>query len=401
MTLLTLLLQEPSECSTPTDASQITTSAGREADDVPMSDDDSASEDEPVAFSAIEAVSSSKSGKGGRRGHLAGMCPSPPKARLSGLSPGTAVMPPSGGTAFSGRSNVFVPNPSVAKNSAGQGAERKAKGLGKGRGKKKAAEEDADMDSATEVSCGDEPSLPEGRGKSPFGGAGGGNAKSQAAISKAEKAKAKILTAEQLWHGKTRERQISAITQACLTAATKLHGLHDDEASIIAQEITTASGVMESQYQLFSKLKSDPSAAVSALDDADYEALMTCEISVLYTVLSTTAEELLKICFEKSDEPEKTRSSLLQVFSLCHASPETKKRLSTHALLAVSTESGTNGSSTAAATLQHQIIMMMLERVFRMKGASERLRDIVTTPCLQSCYCSVGWLLKPEPEAAS
>ena len=153
------------------------------------------------------------------------------------------------------------------------------------------------------------------------------------------------------------ERQISAISQACMTACAKLHSLNTAKTAEPAKLITSNCGSMETQYQLFAKLKSNPDFAVDRLDRADWDLLNTCEVGVLYAIMLHTAGEFVK-AMEK-DEDARNLALTSEGLPPCVAD-------------------GRDSTCAAAATLQHQIILTLLEKVFRQKNGVERLRVILT-----------------------
>eukprot|EP00439_Symbiodinium_sp_Y106_P041676 s142_g5.t1 len=228
------------------------------------------------------------------------------------------------------------------------------------------SEEDKFSDEPDEA----EPSAKKG-GKGGRGGKGGGGAASSAVAQKAEKAASKILSAENLWQGKHRERQITAITAACQQACSKLHGLGDTDATELANSINSNCADMECQYYAFNRIKHDAGAAVAALEDSDYDCLAKCDAALVFSIVSFVASELLK-AFEK-DEDNRS-ATLTQLFALCSTSdvlPGSRK-LSVNILLKDA------AGRTSAASLQHQVTMMLLEKTFRLKNATERLMEIAT-----------------------
>ena len=212
------------------------------------------------------------------------------------------------------------------------------------------------------------------------GGKGAGGA-SSAIIQKADKAASKILTADDLWQGKHRERQISAITAACQQACSKLHGLGDTDATELANSINSQCADMECQYYAFSRIKHDAGAAVSALEDPDYDCLAKCDVALIFSIVSFVASELLK-AYEK-DEDSRT-ATLTQLFALCSTSEVHPggRKLSVNILLKE------GAGQTSAASLQHQVTMMLLEKTFRMKNATERLMERL----IQLCQFVLLWL---------
>ena len=207
-------------------------------------------------------------------------------------------------------------------------------------------------------------------------------------VTKARKSLEKVLTADQLWNGRVRERQVSSIVAACGASASKLHSMGHAQ---LAEEINSAASTMETCYHLFTKIKSKPAQAVEGLDVVDLELLTTLEMGLVYNILSFVAQELLK-GMDKDEDARRTNLTLL--FKLCgsdglnedcETSTLTPVCLTAQVLL-----SPTDATRSAAATLQHQLLMMLLEKLMRQKNGNERLNDVMTMcgaqSSVSSCY---------------
>ena len=131
--------------------------------------------------------------------------------------------------------------------------------------------------------------------------AGAPSAQQQAVLDKAKEMRAKILdvfSAEKMWEGKVRQRQVEAISKSASTMSGKLGSLPQDKCPMAlteSSELMDEISAMESRYDAISCLRAEPRASIDGMEKCNLDALLTCDLATLSTMLMKVAADLIKL----------------------------------------------------------------------------------------------------------
>ena len=122
----------------------------------------------------------------------------------------------------------------------------------------------------------------------------------QATLDKAAEASRKmkdVFGAEKMWDGKVRSRQVDAMAKSTASLSSKLCSLPPErcpDAIELSERLMAEVAEMESRHDAISNLRADPRNNVDQMDKASKDALLTCDLSVLSTMLVKIAADLVK-----------------------------------------------------------------------------------------------------------
>ena len=122
----------------------------------------------------------------------------------------------------------------------------------------------------------------------------------QVVLDKANEALSKIKTsfgADKIWEGIVRRRQVDGFIKSTSALSAKLGGLPSDkvpEALDISQKLMEEVNTLDARYDAITSVRQSPRASVEQMEKPDHDALLTCDMAVLNSMLTKTAADLLK-----------------------------------------------------------------------------------------------------------
>ena len=106
-----------------------------------------------------------------------------------------------------------------------------------------------------------------------------------------------VFGAEKMWEGKVRSRQVDAMAKSTASLSSKLCSLPSDrcpDAIELSERLMAEVAEMESRHDAIANLRAEPRNNVDHMDKAAKDAMLTCDLSVLSSMLVKMAADLVK-----------------------------------------------------------------------------------------------------------
>ena len=127
------------------------------------------------------------------------------------------------------------------------------------------------------------------------------SAKEQSVLDKAEESlnkMADVFGPEKMWEGKVRSRQVEAMARAASSSSSKLCSISEEkcpQAHDLSNKLMVAVSDMEARHDAITHIRADARQSVESLDKHKVDAILTCDLSVLSSMLVKTGADLVKL----------------------------------------------------------------------------------------------------------